>query len=81
MAVRPETALAEVRRLERDARLVGYQYLPAVKADLLVRLGRNAEAAAAYREAAALTANETERGFLAERQSSRTRWRMILCSE
>ena len=31
----PEAALAEVERLERDGRLAGYQYLPAVKADLL----------------------------------------------
>jgi RNA polymerase sigma-70 factor (ECF subfamily) len=64
MARGPQVALAEVERLERDARLSGYQYLPAIKADLLSRLGRPAEAAAAYRQALALTANETERAFL-----------------
>ena len=67
MAAGPEAALAEVERLERDGGLGGYQYLPAVKADLLARLGRDAEAAAAYRRALELTANEAERAFLAGR--------------
>jgi predicted RNA polymerase sigma factor len=67
MAAGPETALAEVERLERDGRLAGYQYLPAVKADLLDRLGRRDEAADAYRRALELTANEAERAFLAGR--------------
>jgi RNA polymerase sigma-70 factor (ECF subfamily) len=62
----PQAALAEVERLERDGRLAGYQYLPAVKADLLRRAGRDREAAQAYREALAFTANEAERAFLAE---------------
>ncbi len=63
----PQAALAEVERLERDGRLAGYQYLPAVKADLLRRAGRDREAAAAYREALAVTVNEAERAFLTER--------------
>jgi RNA polymerase sigma-70 factor (ECF subfamily) len=63
----PATALAEVDELERDPRLAGYRYLPAVKADLLRRLGRDADAAVAYERAIALTANETERAFLAGR--------------
>jgi predicted RNA polymerase sigma factor len=67
MAAGPEAALAEVERLERDGRLAGYQYLPAVKADLLDRLGRRDEAAGAYRRALELTANEAERAFLAGR--------------
>jgi RNA polymerase sigma factor (sigma-70 family) len=66
-AAGPEAALTEVERLERDGRLAGYQYLPAIKADLLLRLGRNGAAAAAYRQAMDLTANEAERAFLAER--------------
>ena len=57
-------ALAEVAALERDGRLAGYQYLHAVKADLLSQAGRPAEAAAAYRQALDLTANEAERAFL-----------------
>jgi RNA polymerase sigma-70 factor (ECF subfamily) len=63
----PETALAEVKRLERDKRLAFYRYLPAIKADLLSRLGRASEAAAAYRQALELTANEAEHDFLAAR--------------
>jgi len=66
MAAGPQTALAEIEKLERDGRLSGYQYLPAIKADLLSRLGRAGEAAAAYRQAFALAANEAERAFLAE---------------
>lgn len=46
----PSVALAEVQELERHERLAGYHYLPAVKADLLRRLGRLDEAATAYRE-------------------------------
>ena len=53
----PAAALAEVEALESDGGLAGYQYLPAVKADLLVRVGRTAEAAEAYRRALALTEN------------------------
>jgi hypothetical protein len=46
--------------------------LPAVKADLLSRLGRTAEAAAAYRQAFALTTNDAERAFLAEQIADHT---------
>jgi RNA polymerase sigma factor (sigma-70 family) len=60
----PRAALAEVERLGADGRLSGYQYLHAVRAELLGRLGRADEAAAAYRQALALTANEAERAFL-----------------
>jgi RNA polymerase sigma-70 factor (ECF subfamily) len=63
----PGTALAEVERLARDERLSGYHYLPAIKADLLRRLGRAGEATAAYRQALALAANDAERAFLDER--------------
>ncbi len=62
----PEAALAEVEKLERDGRLSGYHYLPAVKADLLSRIGRTGEAADSYRQAFDLAANEAERAFLAE---------------
>jgi RNA polymerase sigma-70 factor (ECF subfamily) len=67
MARGPEAALAEVERLERDERLASYRYLPAIKADLLSRLGRESQAAAAYRQALELTANEAERDFLTAR--------------
>ena len=60
----PQTALAEVERLNADGRLSGYQYLHAIRADLLARLGRADEAADAYRQALALTTNDAERAFL-----------------
>lgn len=60
----PAAALAEVDHLALDDRLVGYPYVPAIRADLLMRLGRTEDAAAAYREALALTTNEVERAFL-----------------
>ncbi|MFG6195533.1 RNA polymerase sigma factor [Nonomuraea sp. JJY05] len=63
----PARALEEVARLEKDGRLERYQYLPAIKADLLHRLGRWEEASIAYRQALELTANDAEREFLSER--------------
>jgi RNA polymerase sigma-70 factor (ECF subfamily) len=63
----PAAALAEVETLERDGRLAGYRYLPATKADLLHRLGRDGEAAEAYRAALALNGNTAEQEFLADR--------------
>jgi RNA polymerase sigma-70 factor (ECF subfamily) len=66
----PAAALAEVEALERDGRLAGYRYLPATKADLLHRLGRDAEAVRAYQAALALSDNAAEQEFLAERVRS-----------
>lgn len=60
-------ALTEIKELERGGQLAGYQYLAAIKADLLQGLGRTDEASVAYRQAPELTRNETERAFLAER--------------
>lgn len=69
----PATALAEVERLEADERLAGYHYLPAIKADLLSRLGRTRGAAEAYRQASALAVNDAERAFLAQQAAEKTR--------
>jgi RNA polymerase sigma-70 factor (ECF subfamily) len=63
----PATALADVEALEQDERLTGYRYLPAIKADLLRRLGRKADAAVAYERAITLADNDAERAFLASR--------------
>jgi RNA polymerase sigma-70 factor (ECF subfamily) len=63
----PEAALGIVERLAGDARLRSYPYAHAVRADLLRRLGRDAEASAAYRAALDLTANGAERDFLQRR--------------
>jgi RNA polymerase sigma-70 factor (ECF subfamily) len=67
----PATALVEVEALEQDARLAGYRYLPAVKADLLRRLGE--DAAPVYERAVALAANDTERAFLTARLTAGSR--------
>lgn len=66
MLAGPQAALTEIGDLEQDGRLSRYQYLHAIKADLLSRLGRASEAADAYRQALALAVNEAERAFLAE---------------
>jgi RNA polymerase sigma-70 factor (ECF subfamily) len=63
----PATALDQLAVLESDGRLTGYHYLPATRADLLRRLGRAEEAAAAYSAALALTGNAAERDFLTRR--------------
>jgi RNA polymerase sigma-70 factor, ECF subfamily len=67
MVAGPQSALTEVEQLERDGRLEGYRYLASTKADLLRRLGRHAEASAAYEMALALADNDAERMFLSRR--------------
>ncbi|WP_307800541.1 RNA polymerase sigma factor [Actinomadura nitritigenes] len=64
MADGPAAGLALV---ETIGGLDGYHLLPATRADLLRRLGRSGEAAAAYREALALARAEPDRRFLAGR--------------
>jgi RNA polymerase sigma-70 factor, ECF subfamily len=56
----PEAALALVDGLDLD----GYHLFHAIRADLLRRLGRDAEAALAYEAAIARTGNAAERAFL-----------------
>jgi RNA polymerase sigma-70 factor, ECF subfamily len=65
----PETALALVDGLELDR----YRLFHAVRADLLRRLGRDAEAALAYEAAIARTGNATERAFLERRRQALAR--------
>jgi RNA polymerase sigma-70 factor (ECF subfamily) len=72
MVAGPQAALAAIEELEQDGRLSGYHYLPAIKADLLSRLGRTDEATAAYRQAFTQTANEAERTFLTEQIARHT---------
>jgi RNA polymerase sigma-70 factor, ECF subfamily len=67
MADGPEAGLADIEAIERDGRLAGYRYLPAARADLLRRLGRNEDAARAYRAALDLTAGNAERAYLTRR--------------
>ncbi|HXB05222.1 MAG TPA: RNA polymerase sigma factor [Candidatus Angelobacter sp.] len=60
----PEAALA----LLEDLGLDNYYLFNAIRADLLVRLGRKNEAATAYETAIGLTANAAERTFLERRR-------------
>jgi predicted RNA polymerase sigma factor len=63
----PEAGLAAVDELVAEGALRDYHLLPAVRADLLGRLGRDAEARVEWRRAAALTANAAERALLLRR--------------
>jgi RNA polymerase sigma-70 factor, ECF subfamily len=60
----PEVALALVDRLP----LAGYHAWHAARADLLRRLGRSAEAKAAYDAAVAATRNSAERAYLSRKR-------------
>ena len=67
VAVAEVAGSAEALSLVDDLDLDGYHLFHSIRADLLVRLGRAAEAADAYRSAIALSENATERGFLERR--------------
>lgn len=67
MAFGPAQALEEVEHLEREGALSTYQYLFAIKAELLRQLGRADEAVVADRRALELTANDAERAILLAR--------------
>ena len=67
MAEGPINGLELIDRAEVSGALDGYRWLHSSRADLLRRLGRNDEAAEAYRRALALSENASERGFLRRR--------------
>jgi RNA polymerase sigma-70 factor (ECF subfamily) len=67
MADGPAAGLAQVDDLEAAGHLAGYYLLPATRADLLRRLGRNAEAEAAYRRALELAPTDAERHYFQRR--------------
>jgi RNA polymerase sigma-70 factor (ECF subfamily) len=62
----PAVAFAEVDALDLD----GYHLFHATRAELLVRLGRTAEASAAFTRARELTSNPVERAHLDARLNS-----------
>ncbi|MFE4016801.1 RNA polymerase sigma factor [Streptomyces sp. NPDC059101] len=68
----PEAGLTLLDGLTDAGELRGYHLLPATRADLLRRLGRTTEAAAAYRAALDLVGNEPERATLARRLAELT---------
>jgi RNA polymerase sigma-70 factor, ECF subfamily len=63
----PDAGLFLMDTLAASGDLDGYHLLHAGRADLLRRLGRNREAAIAYRRALELTANPVEQAFLTRR--------------
>ena len=67
MADGPAAGLPIIESLAALDALPGYHLLPAARADLLRRLARWEEAAAAYREALDLVTNDAERRFLQRR--------------
>lgn len=67
MAEGPARGLGLLDVLEMRGELRGYHLLPAARADLLRRLGRWHEAAAAYRQALACVTSAPERRFLERR--------------
>jgi RNA polymerase sigma-70 factor (ECF subfamily) len=67
MAEGPAAGLARVDTLDAAGTLAGYHLLVAVRADLLRRLDRRPEAAAAYQEAISLANSDAERRYLRRR--------------
>jgi RNA polymerase sigma-70 factor, ECF subfamily len=67
MAYGPEAGLELVDELVASGALNGYHLLPAVRGDLLAKLGRGKEARAEFERAAELTRNEREREVLVRR--------------
>ncbi|MFG2678445.1 RNA polymerase sigma factor [Streptomyces sp. NPDC048392] len=67
MAEGPAPALVLVDALAAEPALRGYHLLPSVRGDLLLRLGRTAEARAEFERAACLTRNARERALLTRR--------------
>jgi RNA polymerase sigma-70 factor (ECF subfamily) len=67
MADGPAAGLAHLEALERSGALAGYHLLAAARADLLRRLDRRREAAAAYQKAIDLSTSDVERRYLERR--------------
>jgi RNA polymerase sigma factor (sigma-70 family) len=70
MAQGPAAGLEIVDRLRSDSSLKDYHLLPAVRGDLLVRLGRSADARPEFERAASLTRNARERQLLLARAAA-----------
>jgi predicted RNA polymerase sigma factor len=70
MAFGPEEGIDLVDALASEPALKGYHLLPAVRGDLLAKLGRFDEARAEFERAASLTRNTRERKLLLDRASA-----------
>lgn len=67
MALGPASGLELIDAIVHGGALRDYPYLHAARADLLRRLGRSNEAAAAYGRALKLATNDADRAYLAQR--------------
>ncbi|CAB3827552.1 RNA polymerase sigma factor [Achromobacter animicus] len=67
MAFGPQAGLDLADQLASEPSLANYHWLPSVRADLLARLGRKAEARAEFERAAGMTRNARERELLLAR--------------
>lgn len=72
MAYGPEAGLALIDDIADEPALRSYHLLPAARADLLHRLGRDAEAVRELERAASMTQNDRERTLLLDRAAA---WR------
>ena len=70
MAFGPDAALEIVDRLTQEPALKDYHLLPSVRGDLLLKLGRRAEARTEMERAASMTQNERERTLLLRRAAA-----------
>ena len=70
MAAGPAKGLEVVDALASERTLDGFALLPAVRGDLLARLGRDDEARRSFEQAAALTRNERERTLFLDRAAA-----------
>lgn len=70
MAYGPEAAMAIVDALREEPALQQYPWLPSVRADLLIKLGRHSEARVELGKAIGLTQNEQDRALLHARLAS-----------
>jgi RNA polymerase sigma-70 factor (ECF subfamily) len=70
MAEGPAAALPLVDALADDPALTGYHLLPSVRGDLLLKLGRPAEAEAEFARSAKLTRNAAERQLSTQRANA-----------
>ncbi|MEU8394719.1 RNA polymerase sigma factor [Nonomuraea sp. NPDC048892] len=73
MAYGPAVGLGLLDQIVDEPALKGYHLLPSVRGDLLVKLGRMAEARVEFERAAGMTRNARERALLEERAAAASR--------
>lgn len=71
MATGPASALQIIDRVGESGALRGYHLLPATRGEMLLRLGRSAEARSEFATAASLAGNDRERALLEAKAAGR----------